>query len=813
MDSLLQDLRYAVRCLRKRPGFSLVVIFTLALGIGANTAIFSVVHAVLLSPLPYQEPDRLAVLWAKNEKKNLTQWPVSYLNMVDWRAQNQVFEHLAAIRNESFSLTDRDEPERVNALRVSVNIFSVLGVKPVLGRDFLPTEEQPGNAAVVMIGYGLWQRRYGGDPHLIGQTLTLDGKTYTAIGILPPWLKQPGVTYTNLQPSGADVWIPLVPNANEQNRTFANLRVIARLKPGATLARAQSEMDAITRRLEEQYPDSNANFSAVVEPLHAYLTGRMRLALWILLGVVGCVLLIACANVANLLLARATARQAEMAVRTALGATRWQLIRQLLTECMVLSLSGGLLGLLLAYQGVALLTSLSANSIPRVEEIGISREVLLFTLLISVLTGVIFGIVPAFRASQIQLTEALKEGKKGAAGGLRHRRLLGTLVVVEIALALVLLTGAGLMMRSFRSVMELDPGFDPHHVLTIFTPLPVANYKDQAQQFRFYERALERIKVVPGVQSAAGIFKVPLVGAASVNFTVQGQPVPIGQEPSADYRTISSDYFRAMGMRLQAGRAFNERDTAEAPEVVVVNEELARRFWPGEDPLGKRLQIAADKTRWREVVGVLVNAKLDEIENPVAPAIYVPFRQNSWRNALLISSLIVRVDGDPRSLIPAIRQELRSIDPSLPITQIRTMEEIVAGSISQRSFNTALLVVFALVAGVLAVVGIYGVMSYTVTQRTHEMGIRMALGAQRSDILKMVTGDGAKLALLGIGVGVGAAVISTRLMASLLFGVGATDPLTFVVMALLLAAVTLLASYIPARRAAGTDPMTALRYD
>jgi putative ABC transport system permease protein len=584
------------------------------------------------------------------------------------------------------------------------------------------------------------------------------------------------------------------------------MQVIARLKPGVMPARAQAEMDAITVRLEQQYPNDNTNLRADVIPLHKHLTGGVRRALWIMLGVVGCVLLIACANVANLLLARAAARQSEMAVRTALGANRWQLIRQLLTECMVLSLGGGLLGLLLAYKGVALLTGLSVTSVPRADEIGISPQVLVFTLLISVLTGVVFGIVPAFRASQIELTEALKEGKKGAAGGLRHRRLLG-------ALALVLLTGAGLMIRSFRSVIKVDPGFDPRNVLALSVPLPQAYYKDQAQQLQFYERALAKIQALPGVQAAAGTFRIPLTTLATVIFTVQGKPSSAGQVPSADYRAVSHDYHRTMGIRITKGRAFNERDNRDAPDVVIINEELARRYWPGEDPLGNRLQVGTELTRWREVVGVTANAKMTSLEAPTDPAIYVPFPHNSWPNALRLSSIAVRTSGDPRGVIPAIRQEVRSIDPSLPITQIRTMEEIMANSISQRRFNTALLVLFALVAGVLSAVGIYGVMSYTVRQRTHEVGIRMALGAQRSEIVRMVTGNGAKLALLGIGVGIGAAAVATRLMTSLLFSVAATDPLTFVAVSLLLAAVTLLASYVPARRAAATDPMTALRYD
>src|SRR5215831_4188799 len=463
MEGLFQDVRYALRSLRKQPGFSLIVIFTMALGIGANTAIFSVVDAVLLAPLPYRDPNKLVVLWAKNEKENLTQQPVSYPNIVDLKQANDVFERLSVVRGELFSLTDRDEPERVTGVRVSTNILPLLGVTPALGRNFLPEEKQPAKAAVALVSHALWQRRYAADPGLLGQAIIIDGKSHTVIGILPAWLKQPGMTLVNL--SDPDVWIPVVPAASEQNRNFANMRIVARLKLGATLARAQAEVDTLGARLETQYPDSNTNVRFGVVGLREQLTERVSRALWILLGVVGCVLLIACANVANLLLARATSRQPEIAVRNALGATRPQLIRELLIECVVLSLTGGLLGLLLAYLGVTLMTSLSSGAIPRADEIGISREVLLFTLVVSLLTGLAFGIVPAFQSSRLKLTEDLKESKKGASGSVRHRRSLNALVVIEIALALVLVAGAGLMMRSFRSVLGIDPGFDPHNVL------------------------------------------------------------------------------------------------------------------------------------------------------------------------------------------------------------------------------------------------------------------------------------------------------------------------------------------------------------
>src|SRR5262245_9419656 len=771
MESFWRDLRYALRSLRKRPVSTLIVVLALTLGIGANTAVFSVVHAVLLAPLPYYEPDRLVVLWAKNDKKKLTEQPVAYPNVKDWRERNQVFEQLSGLRGESFSLTDRNEPERVAGLRASVNILSLLGVKPVLGRDFLPEEEQPGRESVVLVGHTFWQQRYGGDPGLIGKPLTLDGKAYTVVGILPPGLQHPGLTFSMLPPSGADVWIPLIPAANEQNRNFANMRVVARLKPQISLARAQAGMNVLAAELEQQYPEINANLGVEVAPLHQYLTGRVRRALWVLLGAVGCVLLIACVNVANLLLARAAERQTEMAVRTALGANRRQLIRQLLVECLVLSVAGGLCGLLLATFGVPLLVGMSATGIPRADEIGLSRPVLGFTLLVSLLTGILFGLVPALHSSRVQLVDALKEGRKGAAGSLRQRRWLSGLVVVEIALAIVLLTGAGLMIRSFRSVSTIEPGFDPQNLLTIAVPLVQATYKDQQQQLQFYERALPRLRELPGVRDAAGVFRVPFIGYAAVIFTLQGQPVPFGQEPTADYRTISFDYFHTMKMALVRGRAFTDRDTAEAPDAVIINEELARRFFPNDDPVGKRLQVGTERTRWREIVGVVANAKLSGLEAKTDPAIYIPFQQNTWPNALRTCSLVVRTDGDPNNYRALIRRTLSSVDPGLPITQLRTMDEIIRDSLSQRRFNTVLLLVFAIVAAVLATVGIYGVISYLVMQRTHEIGIRVALGAERGDILRLVTGNGAKLAGIGIAAGILLALAVTRLMAGLLFGI------------------------------------------
>jgi putative ABC transport system permease protein len=811
---MLTDLRYAARSLRKRPGFTAVAVVTLALGVGANTAIFSVVNSVLLRPLPYAEPERLVTLWAKNDKKGLTGQPAAWPNFVDWRAQSQAFEQLAAVRPESFGLSDwggasgGGEPERVNGVRVTTNILAALGVQPALGRDFLPEEASPDKASVALVGHGLWQRRYGGDPGLIGRTLALDGKPYTIVGILPAWLKYPGLA---IPQTGAEVWIPYVPLPNEMRRSFANTRAVGRLKPDVSLARAQAEMDTIAARLEREYPADNTNVGVGLVPLHEHLTGRVRLALMILLGAVACVLLIACANVASLMLARAAGRRTEVAVRSALGAGRWQLIRQTLVECLLLSFVGGLAGLLLAWAGVGWLMKMNAGAIPRAEEIGVDGRALGFTLLVSLVTGLLCGVVPALRSSRLDLTAALKEGRRGAGGGVEHRRWLGGLVVAEIALALVLLAGAGLLIRSFRLVTEADPGFDPRRLLTLSVPLPLAGYEDQAKQALFYERALERLGALPGVEAAAAVFRVPLVGFASAIFTAEGKPVPPGTEPNADYRTVSVNYFRAAGIRLVKGREFTARDKVDAPDVIIINEELARRFFAGEDPIGKRLQIATERTRFREIVGVVADAKLARLDAKADPAIYVPHAQNTWPHALRTSSIVVRTSGEPLSLSAAVRGELRAIDPSLAVTQVRTMEEIVGDSLAPRRFSAALLAVFAALAGALAAVGIYGVMAYSVAERRHEIGIRMALGARRSEILRMVLVGGGRLAALGVVIGLAGAAALTRLMAGLLYGVGVSDPPTFALAALALAGVALAACLVPARRATKVDPMVALR--
>jgi predicted permease len=804
---LLQDLHYGARMLRRNPGFTFVAIVTLGLGIGANSAIFSVVDAVLLRPLPYKDPDRLLTLCAKNDASGVNQRPLSYPNFVDWREQNQGFEFMAAVRQELFSLSDGDEPERVSGVRVTTDILTLLGVRPLRGRDFFTEEARPEKAQVALIGYGLWQRRYGGDTGIIGQAMTLDNKPYTIIGVLPNWLKHPGLP---IPATGAEVWIPFVPLPNEQNRSFANLRLIGRMRSGVTLSQAHADMQMVAERLEQQYPNDNSNLRVELKSLHEELTGRVRLALLILLGAVTVVLAVACVNVANLLLARASGRKKETAIRGALGAGRWRLIRQSLTECLLLSLVGGLAGLLLAYVGVNWLTKINAGNLPRTDGIGVNWQVLFFTLSISVLTGIVFGLVPALQSSRINLTEALKDGQKGG-GSTHNRRWLGGLVVTEVALALVLLTGAGLLIRSFRHVSETDPGFNSERLLTLSVPLPLAGYETQQKQAQFYERALEKLNALPGVESAACVSRVPLVGLATVIFTAQGNPMAPGTEPNADYRTVSPSYFRTAGVPLIAGRGFTEQDGDGASDAIIVNEELARLYFPGESAVGKRLQLALERTRFREIVGVVGNAKLAGLDAKVDSAIYVPFQQNTWPHALRNSSLVVRTTLEPHSLTQAIRGELRSIDPSLPVTQVRTMEEIIDDSMAQRRFSMLLLMVFAAVAALLAVVGIYGVMSYGVTQRSHELGVRVALGAGRADILIMVMSGGARLTLLGVLIGTAGAIAVTRLMSGLLYEVSATDPLTLGAGALLLAGVSLLACYVPARRATKVDPLVALR--
>ena len=806
MELLLQDVRYAVRLLLKRPLFATVAVVTLALGIGANTAIFSVVDAVLLTPLAYQEPDRLMMIWAINSSSNADQQPASVPDFDDLKEQSQSFDEIAASRNQAFNLADGDEPERVGGARVSVNMFSTLAVKPMVGRDFLESEGLAGAQPVVILSHSLWQQRYGSDQNIVGRALNVDGKSYTVVGVLPKGIYYPAQD-TNL-------YVPFIPQQNEIVRGARFLRVVGRLKKDVSPAEARAEMETIAGRVADAYPATNKGWGIYLVPLHEQIVGRVRPALIVLLSAVGCVLLIACTNVANLLLARAAARSSEFAIRAALGASRWQLVRQLLTESLVLSALGGVFGLLLATWGVPFLTGISASSIPRVEGIGINIRVLGFTAIVSLVTGAVFGLAPALRSSSKQLTHALREGRRGSTGSILHQRLLGALVVSEIAIAMVLLVVAGLMIRSFLSISNVAPGLNPKGVITLGVGLPLSRYPGVQQQAVFYDKLVAQVRTLPGVESAASVIRLPMLGFnASTGFTVQGKPVQQGTEPNADYRAVTDDYFRTMGIPLLKGRDFTVRDSKDAPDAMIINDMLAERFFPGEDPVGKRIQIFPDATRWRDIVGVVGNVKLLGLDAETNPTIYVPYGQNPYPAALRNVFLVARTSSDPKSLIASIRSELKSLDKDIPVSQVQTMEEVISGSLAQRRLSMSLLVVFAALAAGLSAVGIYGVMAYTVAQRTHEIGIRMALGAEQKDVIKMVMGDGAKLTLAGIGAGLAVAVGLTRFLQSLLYQVSATDTVTYASIALLLTVVALLASYMPARRAAKVDPMEALRCD
>lgn len=805
MELILSDIRYTLRMLIKRPAFTAVALITLALGIGANTAIFSVVNSVLLNPLPYANPSELTLIWLQHPPTNQFQQPVSFPDFIDWRAQSNSFEQILATRTLSANLTDGDEPERINGARVSAGFLSMFKVSPVAGRDFLESETQPGGAPSALIGYRLWQERYGADPSLIGRGVSIDSTSFTIVGVLPKGFYYPT--------PDTEVYIPLIQGKGDTARGSRNLRVIGRLNPGVSLGEGQAEMDIIAARIANQYPDSNADVTVKLVPLHEQVVGKIRPALMIMFGAAGFVLLLACANVANLLLARATARRAELAIRAALGASRRRLIRQLLTESILLSLIGGFFGMLITLWGVPALTSISASSIPRVEEVSVSFKALIFTVVVSLATGVLFGAIPALKSSK-QLTETLKDGKRGATSGATHQRILNLVVAAELALAVVLLAGAGLMVRSFISISGVSPGFNPKGVFTIGIGLTQPIYADGQQQARFYDRLTEKVNAIPGVETSAGVNRVPLLGLnSSTSFTFQGKPVQAGNEPTADCRITTPNYFRTMGIPLLEGRDFTERDLKDAPEVVVINKAMVDQFLPGEDPIGKLLQIYPNPPRWRQVVGVIGDVKLLGLDADINPAIYVPLAQSPYPNAMRNSFLAVRTTGDPSTVAAVIRSEMKNVDSGVPVANVRVLEDIVADSVAPQRLNMWLLVAFAALAALLAAVGIYGVMAYSVTERTHEIGVRMALGACSTNILRMVLLDGAKVTAAGVIAGLAAAFSMTRLMSTQLYKVSAADPITFAGISTLIVCVSLLANYIPARKASRVDPMVALRYN
>ena len=810
LGDIRHDLRYGVRMLWKNKSFTAVAVVALALGIGANSAIFSVVNTVLLRPLPYKEPGRLVMVWEDDTKHGFPNDTPAAANYVDWRDQNQVFEGMAAAADQSFNLTGAGEPERFDGKRVSANFFSLLGVEPQLGRAFMPEEDVSGANRVVVLSHGLWQRRFGSDSGLIGKSITLNGDGYTVVGVMPAdfqFLSQE-----------VGMWVPIAFTPQQAaNRGNHYLRVVARLKPGVTVEQAQSEMSTIAARLQQQYPEQNIDLGTTVVSLHEEVVGNIRPALLVLLGAVGFVLLVSCANVANLLLARAAVRQKEIALRTALGASRLRLIRQFLTESVLLAALGGVVGLLLSVWGVTLLKSFIPENISQVKAIAVDARVLGFTILVTLLTGLVFGLAPAAQASKFNLNETLKEGGRDAAAARGSNRIRGLLIVSEVAISLVLLVGAGLLINSFMRLRSVDPGFRTDNLLTMSVVLPQQKYPDLARRTAFYTDMIRRVEALPGVRSAGVTNWIPLVKQGdSIGVTFEGQPVPVpgqGKLPIIATRIVSPHYFGSMGIPLLQGRVFEEgRDRVDSPCVVVVGETVARRYWPDESPLGKRLSPGRPTTPedWCQVVGVVKDVRQLDLAAEPKPQMYLTYAQADF---FAPRHLVVSTEGDPLALAGTVRKTVWEVDRDQPVSNVNTMEGVLSESIARQRFSTLLLGVFAGVALVLAAVGIYGVMSYSMAQRTREIGIRMALGAQKRDVLKLAVGQGLRLVAIGVGVGLVGAFALTRVMSSLLFGISATDPATLITISLILVAVALLASYIPARRAAKLDPLIALRYE
>jgi putative ABC transport system permease protein len=813
METFWQDIRYGIRMLLKAPSFSIVATIALALGIGANTAIFSVVNAVLLRPLPFPNSEQLMMVWETDATRGQVRGTASYPDFADWRDQNHVFEHMASFHNSDFIVTGRGESARLQGAVVNADLFPLLGVTPAIGRGFLPEEDKPGETGrVLLLSQELFQRRFNADPNVVGQSMVLDGKNYTIIGVMPHAFQFP------IQNEPVELWTTVAldregkdPITDERGAHYMN--VIARLKLGVSKEQAQSEMTAISARLEQQYPDKNLHRSSKVEPALDALVGNIRPALLILLGAVGCVLLIACANVANLLLARAMTRHKEMAIRSALGASRSRVVRQLLTESVLLSLAGGALGLILAIWWSDLLVALGKEDIPRALQVGMDWRVLGFTLTVSVLTGIIFGLVPALHSSKTQLTETLKEGGRGSGEGARRNKIRGVLIVGELAIAVVLLVGAGLLIQSLWRLRQVSPGFKSQNVLTFVVGVPEVKYPTE-KQAPFYRDLVARIESLPGVSSAGAVIPLPLSGDLfSISFETEGRPEAKGDQPSADFFAITPGYFKTLGMSQLKGREFNERDDKQAPGVVIVNQAFAGKFFPNEDPIGKRIKpgISTDEGKpvMREIVGVVGDVKNRNLSSEFRPGYFLPSAQVPFNQM----TVLVKTTNDPRSLIPAVQREVNAMDKELPVFNIKTMDDYLASSVATPRFNTTLLSVFAAVALVLTIVGLYGVMSYSVAQRTNEIGLRMALGAQTRDVLRLIVSQGFKLVILGLAIGLVGASALMRVIASLLFGVTTKDPLTFVGVAVLLAFVALGACYIPARRAARVDPMEALRYE
>jgi predicted permease len=822
---LRKDLWFGIRLLRKDVRFTILVMLTLALAIGATSAVFSVVNAVLLRPLPFPGADRLTMIWKNNPAQGYPIYYMSPPDFVDFKDQNRAFERLAAFVAQDFTLTELADPDALLGVYVSPALFPLLQAKAAVGRVLIEDDARPGHDHVVLLGYSLWQHRFGSDRGVIGRSLTLDGASYTVVGVMPAGFDFP--PFFDLEggyrATPPDVWVPLDLKAAKllgvdlTNRGVLFLEVMGQLRPGVSISQSQSDLSAIDARLEQEYPETDKSWGVTVAPLQAQFSGKARSALLILMGAVGFVLLIGCVNAANLLLARAVARRREVAIRLALGAGRLRLVRQLLTESVLLALGGGALGLALAYGAMRVLVALSPPTIPRIGESSIDAPVLAFTALVAVLTGVIFGLAPAFQASRPDLSAALKEGSQAAAGGFERLRLRNVLVIVEIALAFVLLICAGLMLKSFARLSAVNPGFDPHNLLTAWVQLSDARYPDPARRRDFFKQVLERAQAIPGVQSAACIDAVPWSGAATtLTFNIEGRPpVPSAELPIAEPHVVSPTFFRAAGIPLLKGRNLDETDDGRHPGVILINETLARRFFPNEDPIGRRLNFvdAPAPPIWLTIIGVVGDVRYQALDAESGFDIYASYLQPYPRLASSYMTLMLRAASNPAGLGPALKRAVLAVDKDQAITAVRTMDDYRDASVSRQRLAMVMLGVFAGLALTLAVLGIYGVISYSVGQRTREIGVRMALGAQPGDVLKLILLQGARLALVGSAIGLIAAFGLTRLMSSLLYGVGSSDPATFTIVLVLLTMAALAATYWPARAATRMAPTAALRHE
>ncbi|HET6176798.1 MAG TPA: ABC transporter permease [Candidatus Sulfotelmatobacter sp.] len=815
MAGIFQDFRYAVRQLRKSPGFTAVAVVTLALGIGANTAIFSVVNGALLRPLPFRDPDRLVHIWHVPPAKSfpgMTTFSVSAANYLDWQRQSQVFEQMAIYTWHGFTLTGGQAPEQVDASAVSSGFFATLGVQPMLGRVFYPEEDQPGHSNVVLLSHRFWQEHFGSNADIVGHNINLDGQSYLVAGVMPPSFRLPDF---------ARLWTPMAWTDKERAvRGEHHYLVVARLKPGIDLKQAQAEMSTISDRLQQLYPADDKGWGAVVVPLHQDLVSDVRPALLVLLGAVAFVLLIACVNVANLGLAKSFSRKKEIAIRSALGASSVRVVRQILGESVLLALAGGIIGLVFAHFGIRLIMAFLADKLPRGIEVGLDLPVLGFTAAMSILTGVAAGILPAVRLTKGDVSQALKQGlgrTDSDSGGHRTRSIL---VVAEVALSLVLLIGAGLMIRSLQQLHAINPGFESRGVLTMTVAVASARFPSPAQQVSFFERTLQRVRALPGVESAGVIDDIPLNGNGSHQpVSIEGRPVlPMSEQPEVDVRLASPGYMSTLHIAVVRGRDLSDTDVAGRPAVVLISESMARQFWPGEDPIGKRLTLDFFPDAVREVVGVVRDVKLDGLDQTrPAATLYMPLDQVStpanggWNSFPM--TLVVRSAANLSGLAPAVSNVVHDVDPGIPVQDILTMDDVVTNSMSQRQFNMLLLGTFAALALLLAAIGIYSVLSYSVKRRVQEIGIRLALGARVADVLRLVVIEGMKPTLLGLILGAVSALAMGHLLSSLIFGVKPADPWTFLAVALLLAVVALVASVVPAYRAAKVDPMVALRYE